>query len=129
MRPNPPLVLRDLDVGPRGNLAARWLYEPQPVSNQWTGVGFPNRAGAVSTPGGIIVFAPGLLDSQMYGGNYVTGMEYCPPRMRMRATIEMHHFFSVIPNFRSLRHVPKIDLGRKIKLLPDEKCHGLDIQR
>ena len=26
-------------------LAARWRYEPQALSNQWTGVGFLRRAG------------------------------------------------------------------------------------
>ena len=30
-------------------LAARWLHEPQPISNQPVGLGFPHRCGAVST--------------------------------------------------------------------------------
>ena len=30
-------------------LAARWLHEPQPISNQPVGLGFPYRCGAVST--------------------------------------------------------------------------------
>ena len=64
-------------------LAARWLHEPQPISNQPVGLGFPHRpkryrpgggynvrslidpagatpCGAVSTRG-ISVFVPGLL--------------------------------------------------------------------
>ena len=29
---------------PVGSVAARWLHEPQPVSNQLVGLGFPHRA-------------------------------------------------------------------------------------
>ena len=38
-----PWVRRDLDVVPRGN--SRRLHEPQPISNQLTGVGIPHQAG------------------------------------------------------------------------------------
>ena len=43
----------------------------------------------------------------------------------------LHHFFSnTTPHFGSLRSLPKTDCGEKIKLLvPDEKTHGLGIQR
>ena len=29
------------------SLAARWLHEPQPISNQPVGLGFPHRAGRI----------------------------------------------------------------------------------
>ena len=29
-------------------LAARWLHEPQPISNQRVGLGFPYRAGGIA---------------------------------------------------------------------------------
>ena len=32
---------------PEGKLSARWLYEPQRISNQEVGLGFPQRAGGV----------------------------------------------------------------------------------
>ena len=41
-----------------------------------------------------------------------------------RATIDVHHFFSEVPQFVSLRPLPEADLEKQ-KLLPDEKCHGL----
>ena len=45
----------------RGQLAAHWLYELQPINNQYMGVGFPHRAGRYR-PGGIDFFVPGLLE-------------------------------------------------------------------
>ena len=38
----------------------RWLYEPQPISNQPVGLGFLHRAGWYR-PGGHTVFVPFLL--------------------------------------------------------------------
>ena len=43
----------------RASLAARWLYEPQPISNHPVGLGSTTR-GAVSTRA-ISVFVAGLL--------------------------------------------------------------------
>ena len=45
MRHYPPQVERDLDVGPKATIAARWLHEPQPSSNQSVASGFPHRSG------------------------------------------------------------------------------------
>ena len=45
MEPYPPRVQREIDFVPRGTLAARWLHELQPISNQPVGVEFPHRAG------------------------------------------------------------------------------------
>ena len=42
-------------------LAARWLHEPQPISNQPMGVGISTPREAISTRG-ISVFIPGLLE-------------------------------------------------------------------
>lgn len=57
---------------------ARWLYEPQPISNQWVRVGFPQREGGID-PGGRLfncwVF-------YMYGIIFDQGMETYAPRVR-----------------------------------------------
>ena len=42
-------------------LAARWLHEPQPISNQPVWLGFPHRAGQ-NRPGGSPFFVPRLLE-------------------------------------------------------------------
>ena len=39
-------------------LAARWLHEPQPISNHPVGLGFPHLAGRY-WPGGFAVSSPG----------------------------------------------------------------------
>ena len=33
-----------LHVGPRATILLRWLYEPQPMGDQWMGLGVPHRA-------------------------------------------------------------------------------------
>ena len=67
MRPYPPRVWRDLDVVPRGNsLAARWLHEPQPISNHPVGLGFPHLAGRYQ-PGGSAFSYPGWSRRDMEG--------------------------------------------------------------
>ena len=45
MRPYPLRVWRDLAVVREATLAARWLHEPQPISNQPVALGFPHLAG------------------------------------------------------------------------------------
>ena len=45
------------------------------------------------------------------------------------ATVEVHHFVSEVPHFWSSRPLPKFDFRTKLKLLPDEKSHGLGMQR
>ena len=67
----PPRVRRDLDVGPRSDSRARWLYEPQPLSTQGMTAGFPHRAGRYR-PGGNNVFVPGLLELCMYKKKIMT---------------------------------------------------------
>ena len=57
MRPYPPRVRRDLDVGPGETLAARWLHEPQSINNQPRRLGFPHRAGRYR-PGGPLFSSP-----------------------------------------------------------------------
>ena len=49
--------------------------------------------------------------------------------MTTREMIEVHHFFSEVPHIASLRPLPKTDLDRVLKLLPDEKSDGVGIQR
>ena len=50
--------------------------------------------------------------------------------MKTRAAIEMHHFFSEVPRIWELEISPKSCFFlAKIKLLRDEKSHGLGIQR
>ena len=41
----PSRVLRDLNVGPRGNLAAPWLHGPQPISHYPVRLGFSHPEG------------------------------------------------------------------------------------
>ena len=38
-------------LAPGVTTAARWHYEPQPISNQWMRVGVPHRAGRCRTAG------------------------------------------------------------------------------
>ena len=58
MGPYPPRVRRNHDVGPRG-LAARRIYEPQPIS-QW-GWGVSTLYGKISAWGST-AYVPGLLE-------------------------------------------------------------------
>ena len=44
-------------LAPGATFAASCLYEPQPVSTQWMGVGFPHCAGQYR-PGGSLCFGP-----------------------------------------------------------------------
>ena len=44
-------------------------------------------------------------------------------------TVEVHHFFSEAPIFRSSIPHPKKPVWRKMKVIHDEKSHGLNIQR
>ena len=46
-----------------------------------------------------------------------------------RATIEMHHFFSEVPDLRSLTLLSQKLIWRKLKRLPEEKSHSLGVQR
>ena len=62
-------------------MAARKLHEPQPISDQWMGVGFPHRAGRYR-PLGFTVFVPGLLELYIYGRIPDPGMTPCPARVR-----------------------------------------------
>ena len=61
-------------------LAARWLHEPQPVTNQPVGLWFPPCA-AVSTLG-IFVFVAGLLELYSYGRISHPGMGIYLPLVR-----------------------------------------------
>ena len=74
-----PRVQRDLDAVPSGN--TRWLNEPQPISNQPMGLGFPHRAGQYR-PGGSPFFVPGLSELLRYGRISHPGMGPYPPRVR-----------------------------------------------
>ena len=63
-----------------GNLASRWLYKPQPISNQRMGVGLSYRAGGIDPRGHF--YCPGLLELYMQGRVFDQGMGLYPPRMR-----------------------------------------------
>ena len=79
MRPYPPRVWRDLDVVPRGNsLAARWLHEPQPISNHPVALGFPHPAGSYQ-PGGFAFSSPGCWSCRDMEGFLNRGWEVILP--------------------------------------------------
>ena len=62
-------------------IAARKLHEPQPISDQWMGVGFSHRAERNRSLG-FTFFVPGLLELYIYGRIPDPGMTPCPSRVR-----------------------------------------------
>ena len=55
-------------------LAARWLHEPQPISNQPVGLGFPHPAGRCR-PGGSAFYFPGYWSCRGMEGFLIWGRE------------------------------------------------------
>ena len=65
---------------PRGATpAARWLHEPQPISNQPVGLGFPHRTGRYR-PEGSPFSSPGCQSCRSYGRISDPRMGPYPPR-------------------------------------------------
>ena len=62
----------------RATFPGRSLFEPQSISYQEAGVGFPNYAERSRT-GGSFAFILRLLDLRMYRRIPDPGMETCPP--------------------------------------------------
>ena len=54
-------------------LAARWLHEPQPISNQPVGLGFPHRAGRYRPAGGSSFSSPGYWSCRDVEGFFIRG--------------------------------------------------------
>ena len=61
-------------------LGARWFHEPQPVTSQPVGLGFPHRVGWYPIWGSPVP-SP-VCWSYWYGGISDAGMGHCPPRVR-----------------------------------------------
>ena len=59
-------------------LAARWLHEPKPISNQPVGLGFPHRAGR-HRPGVSTFSSPGCWTRRYLGGFLIRGWELILP--------------------------------------------------
>ena len=59
-------------------LAARWLHEPQPISNQPVGLGFPHPAGRYR-PGGSAFSSPGCWSCRDMEGFLTRGWELILP--------------------------------------------------
>ena len=83
---HPPRVWRDSGVGPRGTLAARWLHEPQPISNHPAGLGFPHPAGRYR-PGESAFTSPGSWSCRDMDGFLIRGWEIKLPGVRWLSTI------------------------------------------
>ena len=78
MGPYPPRVRGGSSMLSRGApLAARGLYEPQPISTQWMGVG-SHRAGRYR-PGGPLLLSPGCWNCKCMKGFMIRGWEYIFP--------------------------------------------------
>ena len=61
-------------------LAARWLTQPQPISNHPVGLGIPHPAGRYR-PGGSVFSSPGCWSCR-YGRFFEPGIGIYPPRVR-----------------------------------------------
>ena len=91
----PSRVRRDLDVGPRAPLAARWLHKRKPISNQWIGVEFPHRAGRYR-PRGSLLFSPGcwsrvFMEICMPGDGTLSSPDAAGPRVGPRGEGWLSH--------------------------------------
>ena len=61
--------------GRGATLAARWLHEPQPISNRSVGLGFPHLSGRYR-PGGSAVSFPGCWSCREIEGFLTRGWEF-----------------------------------------------------
>ena len=61
-------------------LAARWFYEPQPITNRKMGGGFPHRTGRCR-PGGLLLSSPGCWSCRCVARLSVSAMGPYPPRV------------------------------------------------
>ena len=67
---------------PRGaSPAARWLHEPEPISDQSVGLSLPHRPGWYR-PGGLPFFPPGCCIFRYTEKKYCPGVGPCHPRVR-----------------------------------------------
>ena len=109
MIPYTPRVQRYPTLARGSTLAARWLFEPQPISNLWVGVRFPHRAGRYR-PAEILFFFPGLLEWYMYGTICDLGMGPYPSRVRPRDVSSRGNYRSALALYARVSY-PLGDVG------------------